>query len=230
MAIDLTQPLDVAYLVVFRSGGDTTKDAFGKHIQEIERIYGIINALNSDKLSVSEFNTRLNSHINDSNPHPNLDLANTKGNLATSRLDGTIPMSKITGDLDSSRITGNFATSRITGLESYVQSKSTGITEGSVSANGYAKFGNGLIIQWGHLTTSSTEYENTVYFSKAFPTTCFIIVANVTHSQTEILHDLAYCVINEYTTRYFKINAVAQNSNFEMNAVNFPITWLALGS
>ena len=35
----LLGPFNVNYPVIFRSGGDTTRVAFGKHIQEIERIY-----------------------------------------------------------------------------------------------------------------------------------------------------------------------------------------------
>ena len=49
---------NVAYPVNFYSGGDTTKEAFGKHIQEIQRIYGIINALNADKVSADEVTTK----------------------------------------------------------------------------------------------------------------------------------------------------------------------------
>ena len=41
----------VGYPVDFRSGGDTTQQAFGKHIQEIVKIYGDLNALNAESLS-----------------------------------------------------------------------------------------------------------------------------------------------------------------------------------
>lgn len=45
----------------------------------------------------------------------------------------------------------------------------TAITTSAISksANGYVKLGNGIIIQWGKFTTSSSDYQN---FSVTFPT------------------------------------------------------------
>ena len=81
-----SSPFEVGYPVRFYSGGDTTREAFQKHIQEIERIYQIINQLDADKISSGDID--LSSHINAANPHPNLSL---------DTLGGTIPASKITG-------------------------------------------------------------------------------------------------------------------------------------
>ena len=157
-------PFEVAYPVKFYSEGDTTKDAFGKHIQEIERIYGLLNALNADKLSVDVFNNIHNAHVNSSNPHPNLDLGNTKGSLATSRLSGNLPFSRIDGSLDLSRTTGNLDGSRVTGtlsnanigtggingLESYVK----GIVEANAggiktTSKGAYMYAGDVLLQWG---------------------------------------------------------------------------------
>ena len=63
-------PVAVQYKVNFYSGGDTTRDAFSKHIQELERIYGLLNALDTAKVSASDVSSltstisSLNSRIN----------------------------------------------------------------------------------------------------------------------------------------------------------------------
>ena len=137
-------PFSVAYPVAFRSGGDTTKEAFGKHIQEIEKIYGIINALDADKIAASEFTAKfnalsstvsnvqstlqsnLNSHINSSNPHPNW-----KVNLS----------SQVTGSLPSSSVSGNFDTSRINGLENYCKN----LVKEDFVCNGYEDHAEGYV-------------------------------------------------------------------------------------
>ena len=65
-----TTPVAVQYKVNFYSGGDTTRDAFSKHIQELERIYGLLNALDTAKVSASAVSSltstisSLNSRIN----------------------------------------------------------------------------------------------------------------------------------------------------------------------
>ena len=144
----LTGPFSVTYPVNFYSGGDTTKEAFGKHIQEIQKIYGILNSLNSDKVSADELTSKLQAHINDSNPHPNLNLANTQGNLSSSRVTGNFDFSRITGNLDASRITGYFDTSRISGLESYVKDISKKAIGDELNGATYMKVGN-ILLQWG---------------------------------------------------------------------------------
>ena len=174
----LIGPFNVGYPVNFTSGGDTTRDAFSKHIQEIERIYGYLNALDAGKVSASDvssltgavgsLNTYLTNHINSTNPHPNYspswsDLTN-KPNLAD--LSGNLPMSRITGNLDASRITN-------------LPDSGDGITDDDISGNGYVKFNNGLIIQWGvDLKDASGAWEHSVTFPIAFPSICFSVVAS----------------------------------------------------
>ena len=175
----LVGPFSVGYPVAFRSGGDTTRDAFSKHIQEIERIYGYLNALDAGKVSASDvsglsgsignINTALTNHINSTNPHPYYkpswsDLTGTKPNLAD--FNGNLPMSRITGNLDASRITN-------------LPSSGDGITEDDISGNGYVKFNNGLIFQWGvDLKDTSGAWEHSVTFPVAFPSICFSVVAS----------------------------------------------------
>ena len=163
-----SSPVGVGYPVDFRSGGDTTRDAFGKHIQEIERIYGMLNALDAGKVgasdvsgSIGSVNSSLTAHINSSNPHPNWKPS----------------LSGLSGKLDASRISG--LTSLIDGR--IPAASGDGITSGSLNDNGYVKFKNGLIIQWGK-TANQFSYvapstATTHKFSALeFPEECFVVV------------------------------------------------------
>jgi hypothetical protein len=81
-------PYNPAFKVDFTPEGDTTSVATDKHIQEILRIYGLLNDLNVRKHNVSDFNAWVNQHVYSSDPHPNLNINNTVGNLPTERIDG----------------------------------------------------------------------------------------------------------------------------------------------
>ena len=181
-------PWSVQYPVNFSPSGDTTSQAFKKHIEEIKKIYGYLNELNSSKLSASDLssslsgiNTNLTTHINSSNPHPNY-----KPSVSFSDLTGTLSLSdtRLTGNLPMSRITGNLDASRISNLTSLVDSripadKGDGITDDDISGNGYVKFNNGLIIQWGvDLKDASGAWEHSVTFPIAFPSVCFSVAAS----------------------------------------------------
>lgn len=110
----LLGPWNVQYPINFVANGDTVHEGFNKHIQEIARIYGLLNALDAGKADTSDltalrdsllaaigalsggpvpdiFMSDLINHINSDNPHPNLLLTNTKGKLPVARVDGLIP-------------------------------------------------------------------------------------------------------------------------------------------
>lgn len=187
----LIGPFSKGYPVDFKSSGDTTRDAFGKHIQEIERIYGYLNALDAGKVSASDvsglsgsignINTALTNHINSTNPHPNY-----KPSVSWSDLTGTKPnLTDLNGDLPMSRITGNLDASRISNLPSSGGSGS-GIIEGTLSNTNYAKFGTGLIIQWGVCSLNLGNTATNVTFIKEFPTECSLVVGNTTSSNNSI--------------------------------------------
>lgn len=177
MSVTVTQlgPWSVNFPIAFRSGGDTTREAFGKHIEEIERIYELLNALDSNKLSagdidgsLNEANNRLQNHINSTNPHPNW--------------RPSLSFSDITGNLDGSRITGTLTNatidaSKVNGLQTLINEadKGDGITGSNLNGNGYVKFGNGLIIQWGssYADDKSDNATITVRFPISFSSSCF---------------------------------------------------------
>ena len=189
----LVGPFNVGFPVNFISGGDTTNRAFSKHIQEIERIYGYLNALDAGKVSASDvsglsgsignINTALTNHINSTNPHPNYkpswsDLTGTKPNLAD--FNGNLPMSRITGNLDASRITN---------LPS-----SSGITDSNFASNGYVKFGNGMIINWGRLTITPSDFASKqegdypITFAEPFTSACYVITVSTEINTTDNVH------------------------------------------
>ena len=181
-------PVDVQYKVNFYSGGDTTRDAFSKHIQEITRIYGLLNALDSAKVSASDVSgltsslsstisgltSSLTAHINSSNPHPNY-------HPSWNDLTNKPSLSDLSGNLDADRING--LTSKIAsqlpapsgdGIMSYGLPPSGG-------HNGYALFKNGLAIVWGQHTLNRASWSEAnaiqVTFSQAFSDTCYTVVA-----------------------------------------------------
>ena len=173
----LVGPFSVGFPVNFTSGGDTTKKAFWQHIQEIERIYGYLNALDAGKVSasdvsglsgsisginstISSLNTKLTEHINSTNPHPNY-----KPSVSWSDLTGTKPnLADFSGNLDANRIS-NLPSNGGNG---------DGITSSSLSGNGYAKFNNGLMLQWG-VVLDSTSTPNYFAFHTPFTSSCYAV-------------------------------------------------------
>ena len=229
----LTGPFSVEYPVNFYSGGDTTKEAFGKHIQEIQRIYGLINSLNADKVSASELTTlttkintidnsisnvqtNLTNHINSSNPHPNWLV-----NLATQVTD-QLSASKVLGTLTNATIAAN----KVTGLKSYVEDLVPDDITGKVDPYGYLEFPNGIIVQWGMGTTGGYEGFGIV-FSKAFPNQCFCVVANacgISEGNT------CYCSVLGYTKYGFFLSAAAPDGKGIAWRENLPAAWIAIGN
>lgn len=51
-----------------------------------------------------------------------------------------------------------------------------GIVAASLTANGYVKFANGLILQWGNASGENEEADNSTTFPIAFPSTCFVVL------------------------------------------------------
>lgn len=187
-------PYSAAFPVNFTSNGDTTRDAFKKHMDEISRIYGLLTDFDKDIASAESTSGALSAHISSSNPHPNW-----KPSYSFSDITGNLPMSRVSGDLDASRVVGalNRATidySKVIGLSAFVDGKvptdkGDGVTEKNLSENGYMKFNNGLMLQWGK-TKYQYEYvhpstENEATFGKAFTSSCYGVIAQVCHNGTD---------------------------------------------
>lgn len=174
------EEFSVGYPVKFWTGGDTTRDAFGKQIQEIERIYGILNALGTGKASYEEIASAVGSHKYESNPHPNW-----KPSMSFSDLAGSFDGSKVIGKLPNANIDAG----KVNGLEDYVKglipdtsgNDESGIADSSLNENGYVKFGNGLIMQWGNSANISESASDSygIYHRVTFPHAFFSKCLNV---------------------------------------------------
>ena len=231
--MSLIGPFSVGFPVNFKSGGDTTRDAFGQHIEEIKRIYGILNALDAGKVSASDvsglsgsignINTALTNHINSTNPHPNYkpsvswsDLTGTKPNLAD--LSGNLPMSRITGNLDASRINNLPSGGSI--------DKGDGITSSSLGRSGYAKFNNGLIIQWGVTKTYNVNGGKTETYSENFVTSfseaCYVLL----HDGPTYRGDNMSSTISSYSKQSY-IVYISNTGTFAGNSTE--VKYIAIG-
>ena len=95
-------PYEEQYLVNFKSkaeGGDLTRDAFGKHIQEIHRIYGILTNIDANSVDSKEVTKAIDDAITK--------LKNTwKPSLTFSDISGTLDGSRISGNINASLIKG----------------------------------------------------------------------------------------------------------------------------
>ncbi|MBQ4432273.1 MAG: hypothetical protein II877_12285 [Synergistaceae bacterium] len=151
----LRGPYSVAFPVNFTSMGDTTRDAFRKHMDEITRIYGILTGIDADTMDAesvnSAFNGLLQNHVNSTNPHPNW-----KPSLSFSDLSGTVDASKVSG------------------LDERVKSVAPGITYSANSNDGCVKFGNGLLVQWAtYIVAKNASQRPIVRFKYDFEQECF---------------------------------------------------------
>ena len=225
------EPYGVKYPVAFHAGGDTTRDAFRKHIKEIEEIYAKLNALNNGKLDSTTFTTTIQEHIDAANPHPNY-------KPSFDVVTGNLEMSRVTGNLDGSRITGtiNNATipsEKVTGLKRFVEGllpedKGDGITEGELSATGSILFKNGLILKWGNSGTIFADGRYGGYkYEEKFPTECFIV--SLTYSMGESGgFDDSWCQLINYDAEGFSCRRQADN-NYTGGSGTATVNYIAIG-
>ena len=232
MALLWTTPIKPAFPVNFYSGGDTTKNAFHKHIQEIERIYDLLNALDAGKLSSGEvdnsignLNTSLTNHINSTKPHPNW-------KPSFSDISGTLDASNVVGALTNATI----AHSNVTGLEDYVkgliESEGGGVDDEKLEDNGYIELSNGLIIQWGttdilkaSVWTETNNYARTAGtrpFKKAFTDKCYSLSLQVNAPDVIYTRALGSALSHNITTssRVFYINETMFSFEIIMRGFN----------
>ena len=91
-----------------------------------------------------------------------------------------------------------------------------GITAASLAANGYVKFANGLILQWGHARGNDKDsdgdpVDSSTTFPIAFPSTCFVV----------LLTSKKYIISNRLISQ--------SKTGFEWTAKSGLISWAALG-
>lgn len=177
---------EVKYPIDFRSGGDTVSQGIWKIIEELKTIYGILNELAGNDLTDEELSSlqtgaidgqRITGHvggyISGTQIHEGISGAIINGVISAA----SIPYGNVTGL--TGYIDGKLA-SIGTGSET-VSDKGDGITASNLSADGYAKFNNGLIVQWGVVevtmpsNASVTRATAEKTFPIKFPTKCFSV-------------------------------------------------------
>ena len=224
-------PYGVKYPVAFHAGGDTTRDAFRKHIKEIEEIYAKLNALNDGKLDSTTLTTTIQEHIDDENPHPNY-------KPSFDAVTGNLEMSRVTGNLDGSRITGtiNNATipsEKVTGLKAFVEEllledKGDGITEGELSETGSIKFKNGLILKWGNCGALFSSGRGAEYkYPEAFPSECFCVSLTYKRHDSSDLDD-TWVQLNGYDKEGFTCTRQADNA-YTGGSSTASVNYIAIG-
>lgn len=169
----LRGPYSVAFPVNFTSKGDTTRDAFRKHMDEITRIYGILTGLDADTMDADNVNDSVNKI-----------LQNWKPSMSFSDISGNLDASKVSGKLTNA----NIDTGKVNGLEAFVKGLiPVGITDSSLNSNGYVNFYDKFMLQWGTndiLTDSSGHYVN---FPKQFSSKCLHVLVTPRVYWNEVL-------------------------------------------
>lgn len=114
---------EIGYPVDFRSAGDTTRDAFAKHINEIRRIYSYLNDLDTNKATANALSTQtaaLEAHKTSTNPHPNVQ----KPSYAFTEITGNLDATRVSGTLTNAYI--NYSSiNNLSGLKSELVSEVT---------------------------------------------------------------------------------------------------------
>lgn len=165
------------YRINDEPNGDTVSEAFSKVNAETEKIYGILNKLDDKDITPSELETLKTGYIDGSRV-----TGTVAGNIDGSHIMGNVAGGLVLGVLTQATI----AAQKVTGLTEFVNDiiddgggstdKGDGITQSMKNPNGYAVFGNGLIVQWGNQTIeiSSVSYQTAeITFPKSFETACF---------------------------------------------------------
>ena len=124
---EVTKPYDVGYPVNFEPNGDTTTEAFYKHIQEIKRIYGILRVLDEGQMDADDIRALVNNAINSmkSTWKPSLTFSDISGTLDGSRISGNINASLIKGALTNATIPN----ANVTGLANLINNEISKIPE-----------------------------------------------------------------------------------------------------
>ena len=69
--------------------------------------------------------------------------------------------------------------------------------------NGYVKFNNGLILQWGVLAAKNYTQPYKVDFALAFPVTCYIVITKVINATEQDDASFGDICVDTYTKSYF---------------------------
>ncbi|WP_303013822.1 hypothetical protein [uncultured Bacteroides sp.] len=110
-------------------------------------------------------------------------------------------------------------------MSQYAKSDLSNAMTVSLSKNGYAKFNNGLLIQWG-TNTSSGQYR-TVYFPTSFYDLNYSVVSEV-QAQTDV-KTVASTTTDTYTKSSFRVIGAFIQASMTFGYPGEPIRWFAIG-
>ena len=246
MATKLGGPWSVQYPLRYYSGGDTTAQGFGKHIQEIARIYGLLNALDTGKIDSEDALSIVNgalgnlkhnslkeiqggqagqyyhltqtqvSKLNNAaaasdviKQHNN--LQDIQGGNATERYHLTqAQVSKLDASAAASDVIKNhnslqglqggaannyhhLTQAQLAGLTNLMNNPPSAFDGEQIAGNGYIKFENGLMMQWGKIWLNPSGWAEatpiTGVFPITFPIACYNVVAGTSLTEGKTMVD-----------------------------------------
>lgn len=95
----------------------------------------------------------------------------------------------------------------------------------SLGQNGYAKFNNGLLIQWGYSSTSGlgkTVYLNTTFYDSNY--TILLTGTRKVHSDYIYSFD-----VYSKSASYFVMDSVYYSTDSDRGGFSIPFYWIAVG-
>lgn len=134
--------------------------------------------------------------------------------------------SDVTEEADKKFVTGSEKTELANLATNYAKADLSNAMTVSLGQNGYVKFNNGLMIQWGYNTGSST-HTLTVYMPTSFYNSTYNVYGNVIKDSSD--NNLyTFCPIASPSTSYFKVDRTVYSSSATGNS-SAKFCWYAIG-
>lgn len=150
------------------------------------------------------------------NDSSNRNIVNTYAPKASPALTGS-PTAPTQGTSDNS--TKIATTAFVRNLINQFKNDGTlgGIVGGSLTQNGWVKFSNGLILQWGYYAQANNTYN----FPITFPNKCFNVILQYTDSANEICLAVISLSDKQFKSVCKGYNGVYRNSPIYMFSIGF---------
>lgn len=107
----------------------------------------------------------------------------------------------------------------------YAKADLSNATTVSLGHNGYAKFNNGLLIQWGYSAGTSSAAQ-TVYMPTSFYNTSYIAIGSIIKNNTDN-NVYTFCPIYGYSINSFKVDRNFMSTGAGISSAKF--NWIAIG-
>ena len=112
----------------------------------------------------------------------------------------------------------NFSGRSLSNILGLIDTANTGIVESKLEENGYVKFRNGLIVQWGRV--KENHQWNKVAFTTPYKNMCFSVQANV---------DIGEIFTNGYKFSLTTYKITKTSFSYSIDDVGAPIQWMSIG-